>query len=194
MKLIEKKKSTSLLWSDAAVIALLNRIIDNKSTTCLIQFIGRRINKKRLQRDRDLLQTVGFRLIKVKSFYFERALLQVFPNHNNYFLNSIHGYTLIAISNTYKSKLFDLNTLFYLPYYYLTPTFIIANKAIDSRESLALREAINQNINHYHATYTYTTVAGIFSILTWLIKLQTLFLLNTGTAVQQQANFLLLHR
>jgi len=109
--------------------------------------------------------------------YFENALRKAFPKHNKYFENTMHGYSLIAISNKYKAKNaeIELGTLTYLPYYNVIPAAIITNKIFYTRTRLDFQILLNDsNKFYYHAMYP--TFAGMPFTVAWILRLQVLLL------------------
>ena len=82
------------------------------------------------------------------------ALTRAFKNGGNLFKNLFSGYTLIAISNRYKPKAFDLNTVLYWPYYYIIPTIALENKVVYSFARLELQAFYKNTKDYYQLSFS----------------------------------------
>jgi hypothetical protein len=159
-----QKDIKTLLWHDAASIALINRIIVEKPNS-LIVLTGKKIGRKVLQREKETFRDCGFQLIKINKFHLEGALNLIFPKSQKYFLNTMCGYSLIAFSSTHFYTPQEIIHLFQLPSYYMVAVLVFAHQTLYTIPRLSAQNYF-QNIQKY----SYATSLGFMHIFFWLIQ------------------------
>jgi len=169
-----QKKIKTLVWHDAASIALANRIVVEKPN-CLLILTGKKITRKILQREKEIFRDCGFQLIKVNKFHLEGALNLIFSKSQKYFSNTICGYPLIAFSNKHFSTPQEIFPLFNLPSYYMVTVLVFAHQTLYTVPRIMAQNYF-QNVHAF--TYCYSTSLGVAYIFFWLIQTLAFFNLN----------------
>jgi len=172
--MLRKKRSihNNVRWVDAAASTLCNHILVNR-TKCLIVLAGKRINRQLLKIDRNLLKDFGFLVIKTNSFGLGKTFNLLFSKSNDFFFKTFRGYTIIALSNTYKHKTInDINHLFNLPYRHLAPILVL------SKNVLYTPQRLDDESLSFGTTQIRSTSLGFSSIFFLLFTIQKFIYLS----------------